>query len=109
MGEYEGVCARGHRSYLRLVGVSGDAKGTCTTCGGPAELVCLPPPVLARVRRAAADMAIAFGGTLDAERVEAAILSVLLAGPPVAEPSSAPDALALVRRLQELRQPSSRR
>ena len=31
------------------------------------------------------DMAAAFGGVLDVERVEAAILSVLRAGPPVAE------------------------
>jgi len=45
--EYLAVCAQGHRSYLRLTGVSSsDVQGVCTTCGGAAELFPLSPPRL---------------------------------------------------------------
>ena len=38
--EYMGICAQGHRSYLRLVPVP-DMQGRCPRCGEPAEL--FPP------------------------------------------------------------------
>jgi hypothetical protein len=51
--EYLGVCPEGHRSYLRLVGISSaDTQGVCSRCGQPADLVPLPPPDIRRVAAA---------------------------------------------------------
>jgi len=45
MIEYLAICPQGHRSYLRLQGISSaDTQGVCTSCGEPAELTPLPKP-----------------------------------------------------------------
>jgi len=47
--EYLAICARGHRSYLRLMTIEQQEYGRCKACSVTARLYLLPPPTTIRV------------------------------------------------------------